>query len=68
MFEELLNCTPEDLQEKAERISMTVDEENAETFIRTLFSRVTELSDEQEKELHKLGRKVRKKFHMKPIH
>ena len=28
---------------------------------------VYELTDSQEKELHKLGRKIRKKFNMKPV-
>lgn len=37
------------------------------TTIRILWSRVPELTDEQEKRLHQLGRKVRKRFHMKPI-
>ena len=33
----------------------------------TLFKRAPELTEEQEKKLHQLGRKVRKKFEMKPI-
>ena len=41
--------------------------DNAETFIRILWNRVPELTDEQEKRLHQLGRKVRKQFNMKPI-
>lgn len=67
MFDELTACRPEELQEHAERIAKTLDSDNAETFIRILWKRVPELTDEQEKRLHQLGRKVRKKFHMKPI-
>ena len=55
MFDELTTCKPEELQEYAE------------TFIRILWNRVSELTDEQEKRLHQLGRKVRKRFNMEPI-
>lgn len=42
-------------------------EAEAETVIRMLWGRVSELTEEQEKELHKSGRKIRKKFNMKPV-
>lgn len=67
MFDELTACKPEELQEHAERIAETLNAGNAEAFIRVLWSRVPELKDEQEKRLHQLGRKVRKRFNMKPI-
>lgn len=53
---------PEELQEYAERIAKMLNDDNAETFIRTLWNRVPELTNEQEKRLHQLGRKVRKLF------
>lgn len=67
MFDELKTCKPEELQEYAERIAMMLNADNAETFIRILWNRVPELTSEQEKRLHQLGRKVRKRFHMKPV-
>ena len=67
MFDELTACRPEELQEHAERIAKTLKVDNAEAFIRILWKRVPELTDEQERRLHQLGRKVRKQFHMKPI-
>lgn len=67
MFDELTTCKPEELQEYAERIAKMLNADNAETFIRILWNRVPELTDEQEKRLHQLGRKVRKQFNMKPI-
>lgn len=67
MFEILISCKPEELQEHAERIAGTLDRDNAEAFIRILWKRVPELTEEQERSLHQLGRKVRKQFHMKPI-
>ncbi len=67
MFDELLTCEPEELQEYAERIAKRLNDDNAETFIRILWNRVPELTNEQEKRLHQLGRKVRKRFNMKPI-
>ena len=67
MFDELTTCKPEELQEYAERIAETLNADDAETFIRILWNRVSELTDEQEKRLHQLGRKVRKRFNMKPI-
>lgn len=67
MFDELTTCKPEELQECAERIAKMLNDDNAETFIRTLWNRVPELTNEQEKRLHQLGRKVRKRFNMKPI-
>lgn len=67
MFDELTTCKPEELQEYAERIAKMLNDDNAETFIRTLWKRVPELTNEQEKRLHQLGRKVRKRFNMKPI-
>lgn len=67
MFDELIACRPEELQEHAERIAKTLNVDNAEAFIRILWKRVPELTDEQERKLHQLGRKVRKQFNMKPI-
>jgi len=57
MFEELLTCKTEELQQNAERISASLESSNdAEAFIRTLKTRVPELTVEQEKRLHRLGR------------
>lgn len=67
MFDELKTCKPEELQEYAERIAKMLSADNAEIFIRILWNRVPELTSEQEKRLHQLGRKVRKRFNMKPI-
>lgn len=50
MFDELTTCKPEELQEYAERIAQTLNADNAETFIRILWNRVSELTDEQEKD------------------
>ncbi len=41
--------------------------EDAEKFIRVLWTRVPELTNEQEKEIHKVGRKIRKKLNMPPV-
>lgn len=67
MFDELKTCKPEELQEYAERIAKMLNADNAETFIRILWNRVPELTSKQEERLHQLGRKVRKRFNMKPI-
>lgn len=49
MFKELLNCSVDELQQYAEKMSLTLKEENVELFIRTLWKRVPELNVEQEK-------------------
>lgn len=68
MFEILSVCKPEELLQYAEQFySLIRSEEDAEKLIRTLWNRVLELTIQQEKELHKLGRKIRKKFNMKPV-
>ena len=68
MFEILSVCKPEELLQYTEQFySMIGSEEDAEKLIRTLWNRVPELTIQQEKELHKLGRKIRKKFNMKPV-
>lgn len=67
MFEILLTCKPEQLQSYAEEISQDLQAEDVELFIRTLWKRVPELSVEQEKKLHQLGRKILKRFHMSRI-
>lgn len=67
MFDELTICKPAELREHAEKMAKMLNADNAEAFIRILWSRVPELTDEQEKRLHQLGRKVCKQFHMKPI-
>lgn len=68
MFEILSVCKPEELLEYTEQFyPLLENEEEAEKFIRILWKRVPELTTQQEKELHKLGRKIRKKFNMKPI-
>lgn len=64
MFEILLTCSPEKLQYYAEEIAQNLEAEQVEAFIRTLWKRVPELSVEQEKKLHQLGRKTLKRFHM----
>lgn len=68
MFDILLTCNPEDILFHTEKISqMLKNEKEAEQLICVLWKRVPELTNEQEKELHKLGRKIRKKFNMKPV-
>lgn len=67
MFEILLDCKPEELQQNAERISVSLEQKNVEEFIRTLKKRVPELTVAQEKQLHKLGRQILKRFNMKPL-
>lgn len=68
MFEILSVCKPEELLQYAEQFYPLLENEaDAEKLIRILWKRVPELTIQQEKELHKLGRKIRKKFGMKPI-
>jgi hypothetical protein len=68
MFDVLSTCQPEELLHCFEQIFDTIETEvEAETVIRLLQKRATELTDQQEKEIHKLGRKLRKKFNMKPV-
>lgn len=68
MYEEMMIRRINDLYEIAERLAETItSEEMAREWIITLFKRAPELTEEQEKKLHQLGRKVRKKFGMKPI-
>lgn len=68
MFEKKLTCRPEELLLNTEILfAQTETAENAEILIRMLWKRVPELTVEQEKKLHKLGRKIRKKFNIKPI-
>ena len=68
MYEILTICKPEELLRYSEELSVQLETaEEAEKFIRILWKRVPELTVQQEKELHQLGRKVRKRFHMKPI-
>lgn len=68
MYDILLTCKLEELLNNTEKLSLTLkSSEDAEQLIRILFKRVPELTIEQEKELHKLGRKIRKKFNMKPV-
>lgn len=68
MFEKISTCTLEELLRTTEILSNQIENtEDAEILIRMLWKRVPELTVEQEKELHKLGRKIRKKFNMQPI-
>ena len=68
MFDILSTCKPEELFKNTEELSAKLETpEDAEALIRILWKRVPELTVEQEKELHRLGRKIRKRFHMKPI-
>ena len=67
MYEEMMTCRINDLSEIAERLAELTSEEMAREWIITLFKRAPELTEDQEKKLHQLGRKVRKKFGMKPI-
>jgi len=53
MFEILLTCKPEELQQNAERISMSLELENAEEYIRALKKRVPELTVEETKKWRK---------------
>lgn len=66
-FDILLTCTTEQLQHYAEEVAQNIKAEEVEPFIRTLWKRVPELSVEQEKKLHQLGRKTLKRFHMSRI-
>ncbi|MBE6023452.1 MAG: hypothetical protein E7231_09495 [Cellulosilyticum sp.] len=68
MYNVLLTCRTEELLISTEQIFDSIKTEaEAETVIRILWERVPELTEQQEKELHKLGRKIRKRFNMKPI-
>ncbi len=68
MFEILSSCKPEELQQHAEALAVQIETAaEAEKLIRILWKRVPELTAQQEKALHKLGRRIRKRFHMKPI-
>lgn len=68
MFGILSVCKPEELLQYAEQFYPLLESEaDAEKLIRILWKRVPELTIQQEKELHKLGRRIRKKFGMKPI-
>lgn len=68
MFEIISTCKPEELMYNTEQLFPSLgNAEDAEKLIRILWKRVPELTVPQEKELHKLGRKIRKKFNMKPI-
>lgn len=68
MFEVLLTCKIEELYHNAEiLIENLSSEEMAGEYIIMLFQRVPELTEEQEKKLHQLGGKIRKKFGMKPV-
>lgn len=67
ILKEIIKTTDE-LYKNTERIFASIKTEaEAEIVIRILWGRVSELTEEQEKELHKLGRKIRKKFNMKPV-
>lgn len=68
MFEILLTCSLEELLGYTETLSAQIETaEEAEKLIRMLWKRVPELTVQQEKDLHKLARKIRKRFHLKPI-
>lgn len=68
MFEIISTCRPEELLRYTEILSTQIEiAEDAEKLIRMLWKRVPELTVQQERDLHKLGRKIRKKFHLKPI-
>lgn len=68
MFDVFVTCKPEELLYNTEGVFPTLKtKEEAEKLLRILLKRVCELSESQEKELHKDGRKIRKKFNMKPI-
>lgn len=68
MFEKVRTCEIKELLQIAEEFSTVLKTaEEAEAFLRILWKRVPELSPQQEKELHKVGRKIRKKFHMKAL-
>lgn len=68
MFDELLSCSTDELYSNAVRLAeQLITEEMAREWIITLFQSTPELNAEQEKKLHQLGRKVRKKFEMKPV-
>lgn len=68
MFDILLTCKPEELLGCFEQVFDTIKTEaEAETVIRLLWKHVPELTEQQEKVIHKLGRKLRKKFNMPPV-
>lgn len=61
MFEIISTCKPEELLHNTEQLFLSLENaEDAEKLIRVLWKRVPELTAPQEKELHKLGRKIRK--------
>lgn len=68
ILEIISTCRPEELLRYTEMLSKQIETvEEAEKLIRMLWKRVPELTVQQEKELHKLGRKIRKRFNLKPI-
>lgn len=68
MYDVFLTCKPEELLYYFEQEFDSIrTEAEAEMVIRLLWNRVPELTEQQEKELHKLGRKLRKKYNMKPV-
>ena len=68
MFDVIFTCKIEDLYHYVEQITEGLtSEREAEEFIRALFKSIPELTESQEKKLHRLGRKVRKRFGMKPV-
>lgn len=59
MFEILSVCKPEELlQYTAQFYPLLGNEEDAERLICILWNRVSDLTIQQEKELHNLGRKI----------
>lgn len=63
MFLQMLASTTDALY----RHALATSAEMAEAWIRTLFSSVPELTGAQETKLHRLGRKVRRRFRRKPM-
>ena len=68
MFKDILSCKISELNGIIEEYYYSLEtKEEAELLIRTIWKRVPELNVQQEKEIHKLGRLIRKKFNMKPV-
>lgn len=68
MFDILETCSADELYRNAKILANELTSEDmAREWIIALFRRTSELTVEQEKKLHQLGRKVRKKFRMKPV-
>lgn len=68
MFEIISTCRPEELMRYTEMLYTQIETaEDAEKLLCMLWKRVPELTIQQENDIHKLERSIRKRFHLKPI-